>query len=902
MANDRYNARDAEARWQKIWDQRGIFATKNDDPRPKYYVLEMFPYPSGRIHMGHVRNYTMGDVVARVKRARGFNVLHPMGWDAFGMPAENAAMERKIHPKAWTFDNIAAMKTQLKSMGLSLDWSREIATCDPAYYKHQQKMFLDFLRAGLVERKKSKVNWDPVDQTVLANEQVIDGRGWRSGALVEQRELTQWFFAITRFAAPLLEALDGLDRWPEKVRLMQKNWIGRSEGLLIRFALKDTPNSDQSELDVFTTRPDTLFGAKFVAVAPDHPLAKAWAHTIPDLANFIEKCKQIGTAAEAIEKAEKVGYQLPTFAHHPFDASWTLPVYVANFILMEYGTGAIFGCPAHDQRDLDFVNKYDLGNVPVVCPPDVDPKTFVITDTAYDGDGMMINSRFLDGMTSAQAKEEVARRLERERRDNRPVAERQVNYRLRDWGISRQRYWGCPIPVIHCQRCGAVAVPEQDLPVTLPEDVSFDRPGNPLDHHPTWKHVACPQCGGPARRETDTMDTFVDSSWYFERFTDPWINSAPTDRPMVDAWMPVDQYIGGIEHAILHLLYSRFFTRAMKATGHVGLDEPFAGLFTQGMVVHETYRRANGEWAAPAEVKVATEGDTRRATLAATGEAVEIGAIEKMSKSKRNTVDPDDIIESYGADVARWFMLSDSPPERDVEWTERGVQGAWRFAQRLWRLIGEAAELAQTAPVERPQRFSDQALALRKAAHRALARVSDDIEKLHFNVCVAHIYEFANALNAIIGDIGAQSGAQSGAQTGASDDAQRGARGQPQHDSVAPADLRWALREAVNILVRLFHPMMPHLAEECWALLGHDTLVAQAPWPQLEPALLVEDTLTLPVQINGKKRADVTVARDAGEAEIKAAVLALDAVKKALDGKSPKKVIIVPGRIINVVV
>jgi leucyl-tRNA synthetase len=902
MANDRYNARDAEARWQKIWDQRGIFATKNDDPRPKYYVLEMFPYPSGRIHMGHVRNYTMGDVVARVKRARGFNVLHPMGWDAFGMPAENAAMERKIHPKAWTFDNIAAMKTQLKSMGLSLDWSREIATCDPAYYKHQQKMFLDFLRAGLVERKKSKVNWDPVDQTVLANEQVIDGRGWRSGALVEQRELTQWFFAITRFAAPLLEALDGLDRWPEKVRLMQKNWIGRSEGLLIRFALKDTPNSDQSELDVFTTRPDTLFGAKFVAVAPDHPLAKAWAHTIPDLANFIEKCKQIGTAAEAIEKAEKVGYQLPTFAHHPFDASWTLPVYVANFILMEYGTGAIFGCPAHDQRDLDFVNKYDLGNVPVVCPPDVDPKTFVITDTAYDGDGMMINSRFLDGMTSAQAKEEVARRLERERRDNRPVAERQVNYRLRDWGISRQRYWGCPIPVIHCERCGAVAVPEQDLPVTLPEDVSFDRPGNPLDHHPTWKHVACPQCGGPARRETDTMDTFVDSSWYFERFTDPWINSAPTDRPMVDAWMPVDQYIGGIEHAILHLLYSRFFTRAMKATGHVGLDEPFAGLFTQGMVVHETYRRANGEWAAPAEVKVATEGDTRRATLAATGEAVEIGAIEKMSKSKRNTVDPDDIIESYGADVARWFMLSDSPPERDVEWTERGVQGAWRFAQRLWRLIGEAAESAQTAPVERPQRFSDQALALRKAAHRALARVSDDIEKLHFNVCVAHIYEFANALNAIIGDIGAQSGAQSGAQTGASDDAQRGARGQPQQDGEAPADLRWALREAVNILVRLFHPMMPHLAEECWTLLGHDTLVAQAPWPQLEPALLVEGTLTLPVQINGKKRADVTVARDAGEAETKAAVLALDAVKKALDGKSPKKVIIVPGRIINVVV
>jgi leucyl-tRNA synthetase len=895
MANDRYNARDAEARWQKIWDERGIFLTRNDDPRPKYYVLEMFPYPSGRIHMGHVRNYTMGDVVARVKRAMGLNVLHPMGWDAFGMPAENAAMERKVHPKAWTYDNIAAMKKQLKSMGLSLDWSREIATCDPRYYKHQQKMFLDFLRAGLVERKKSKVNWDPVDQTVLANEQVIDGRGWRSGALVEQRELTQWFFAITKFAAPLLEALDGLDRWPDKVRLMQKNWIGRSEGLLVRFALDpaSAPNGE-TELEVFTTRPDTLFGAKFMALAPDHPLAAAAAKTNPALAEFIAQCRHRGTAAAEIETAEKLGFDTGIRARHPFDATWQLPVYVANFIVMEYGTGAIFGCPAHDQRDLDFVNKYGLGNVPVVCPPGVDPKTFVITDTAYDGDGTMINSRFLDGMTSTAAKEEVARRLERERRNNRPVAERQVNYRLRDWGISRQRYWGCPIPIIHCERCGAVPVPEKDLPVTLPEDVTFDRPGNPLDHHPTWKHVACPQCHGPARRETDTMDTFVDSSWYFERFTDPWIATAPTDRPMVDAWMPVDQYIGGIEHAILHLLYSRFFTRAMRETGHIGLDEPFAGLFTQGMVVHETYRRGNGEWAAPAEVKVETDGEARRAVLAATGEAVEIGPIEKMSKSKRNTVDPDDIIETYGADVARWFMLSDSPPERDVNWTEKGVQGAWRFAQRLWRLIGEAAELAQTAPAERPAHFSDQALTLRKAAHRALSRVTDDIEKLHFNVCVAYIYEFANVLNTIIGDIGAQTGAPNGGQTA-------GKPG-PEAAGAAPPDLRWALREAVNILVQLFHPMMPHLAEECWALLGHKTLVAQAPWPALERALLVEETLTLPVQINGKKRADVTVARDATSAEIEAAVLALDAVQKALDGKRPKKLIIVPGRIVNVVV
>jgi leucyl-tRNA synthetase len=907
MANDRYNARDAEPHWQKIWEERGIFATRNDDPRPKYYVLEMFPYPSGRIHMGHVRNYTMGDVVARVKRAMGFNVLHPMGWDAFGMPAENAAMERKVHPKAWTYDNIAAMKKQLKSMGLSLDWSREIATCDPAYYKHQQKMFLDFLRVGLVERKKSKVNWDPVDQTVLANEQVIDGRGWRSGALVEQRELTQWFFAITKFAKPLLEALDSLDRWPEKVRLMQKNWIGRSEGLLIRFALDPgTTPQGEAELDVFTTRPDTLFGAKFMAVAPDHPLALAAAKNNPALADFIEQCRRRGTSQAEIDTAEKVGFDTGMRAIHPFDPAWRLPVYVANFIVMDYGTGAIFGCPAHDQRDLDFVNKYGLGNVPVVCPPGVDPKSFVITDTAYDGDGRMINSRFLDGMTVAQAKEEVARRLESETRpgnrgQNRAVAQRQVNYRLRDWGISRQRYWGCPIPIIHCQACGLVPVPEKDLPVTLPEDVTFDRPGNPLDHHPTWKHVTCPQCGGPATRETDTMDTFVDSSWYFERFTDPWIATAPTDLPMVDAWMPVDQYIGGIEHAILHLLYSRFFTRAMRQTGHVGVDEPFAGLFTQGMVVHETYRRADGEWAAPAEVKMEIEGETRRAILIATGEEVAIGSIEKMSKSRRNTVDPDDIIATYGADVARWFMLSDSPPDRDVNWTEKGVQGAWRFAQRLWRLVGEAAEIAQSAPDERPSAFSQEATALRKAAHTALARVTEDIEKLHFNVCVAHIYEFANALNAIIGALGAQDGPEAPSQGEPKVGARGGSNGPSRSDSAYAPDLRWAMREAVSILVRLFHPMMPHLAEECWAMLGHETLVAQAAWPQVERALLVEETVTLPVQINGKKRADVTVARDADNADIEAAVLALDAVKRALEGKSPKKVIIVPQRIVNVV-
>jgi leucyl-tRNA synthetase len=876
MIPDRYNARDAEPRWQKVWDEREIFSTRNDDPRPKYYVLEMFPYPSGRIHMGHVRNYTMGDVLARFMRAKGHNVLHPMGWDAFGLPAENAAMERKVAPKAWTYENIAAMKKQLQTMGLSLDWSREFATCDPSYYKHQQKMFLDFLKVGLAEREKRYLNWDPVDMTVLANEQVIDGRGWRSGAVVELREMNQWVFKITRYAQELLDALDTLDRWPDKVRLMQRNWIGRSEGMLVRFALDPaTTPGGETELKIFTTRHDTLFGAKFMAVAPDHPLAAAVAAKNPALAEFIAETKRHGTAQEIIDTQEKQGFDTGIRAIHPFDPAWTLPVYVANFILMEYGTGAIFGCPAHDQRDLDFVNKYGLGNTPVVCPPDVDPKSFVITDVAYDGDGRMINSRFLDGMTIEEAKEEVAKRLESTPRGNMPVGERKVNFRLRDWGISRQRYWGCPIPVIHCVKCDVVPVPDQDLPVVLPEDVSFDKPGNALDHHPTWKHVTCPQCGGAATRETDTMDTFVDSSWYFARFTDPWNDKAPTTRAVVDRFLPVDQYIGGVEHAILHLLYSRFFTRAMKVTGHAGLDEPFAGMFTQGMVVHETYQKADGTWAMPAEVKIETGGNGRRATLTATGEDIKIGSIEKMSKSKRNTIDPDDIIGEYGADVARWFMLSDSPPERDVIWTEEGVQGSWRFVQKLWRLVREALEIAEGAAATATAGEEPAVLALRKAAHGALAKVSDDIAKLRFNRCVAHIYELSNTLQASL----------------------TAAR---QNGGVSPASAA-ATREAIEIMVQLFSPMMPHLAEECWAALGHKTLIAEASWPRIEAALLIEDTITLPVQVNGKKRAEATVPRNASNSEIEAAVLQLEEVQRALGGKAPKKVIVVPQRIVNVV-
>jgi leucyl-tRNA synthetase len=876
MDFERYNARETEPKWRKIWDESAIFRTDNADPRPKYYVLEMFPYPSGRIHMGHVRNYTMGDVIARYKRARGFSVLHPMGWDAFGMPAENAAMQNNNHPAAWTYENIASMRAQLRSMGLSLDWSREIATCDPGYYKHQQKMFLDFLAAGLVDRKRSKVNWDPVDHTVLANEQVIDGRGWRSGALVEQRELTQWFFKISDYAEDLLQSLDELKRWPEKVRLMQTNWIGRSEGLLVRFELAPTSNLRESEVEVYTTRPDTLFGAKFLALAPDHPLAAECAKMDPALAAFIAECRHMSTSIAAIETAEKKGYDTGLKARHPFDETWLLPVYIANFVLMDYGTGAIFGCPAHDQRDLEFSSAYGLGVTPVICPPGVDPRSLTITDAAYDGDGVLINSRFLDGMSVEAAKEKVARLLEAKSIGNRPQATRQINYRLRDWGVSRQRYWGCPIPIIHCPDCGAVPVPAADLPVELPPDVTFDEPGNPLDRHLTWKHVKCPTCGSNALRETDTMDTFVDSSWYFARFTDPWNEAAPTSVAAIEKWLPVDQYIGGIEHAILHLLYARFFTRAMQLTGHAGaLREPFAGLFTQGMVVHETYRSREGEWVSPGDVDVKTEADgKRRAFHLGSGEEILIGGIEKMSKSKRNTIDPDEIIATFGADTARWFVLSDSPPERDVIWTEEGVQGAYKFLQRLWRLLDELIFLGCAPAAPPPAQFSPAATAVRRVVHSALLKVEEDLERLRFNRAIAQVHDLANKLGAAVGAIDSEEVAE---------------------------DLRYALREAAEILVALFAPMMPHLAEECWSRLGHAGLVSEAPWPVADRELVVEETMELPVQVNGKKRGDLVIDRAASKEAIEAGALALEAVQRALEGRSVKKIIVVPQRIVNVV-
>ncbi|MBR9972766.1 leucine--tRNA ligase [Magnetospirillum sulfuroxidans] len=854
--DERYNVKETETKWQQEWDRRDSFVATVDSSRPKYYVLEMFPYPSGRIHMGHVRNYALGDVVARYKRARGFNVLHPMGWDAFGLPAENAAIERGVHPAKWTRENIAAMREQLKSMGLSYDWGRELATCEPEYYRHEQKMFLDFLKAGLVYRKESWVNWDPVENTVLANEQVIDGRGWRSGALVEKRLLSQWFLKITAFADELLDSLKTLDRWPDRVRIMQENWIGRSEGARLTWNLKG--RGDQ--LEIFTTRPDTLFGAAFLAISPNHPLAGELAAGNPALAEFIAECNRMGTSEAVVEAAEKKGMDTGIKALHPLVPGWELPVYVANFVLMEYGSGAIFGCPAHDQRDLDFARKYNLSVKPVVLPEGADPATFQIGDEAYSGDGTLFNSGFLDGLDVVTAKARANDRIETD-----GLGERTVNWRLRDWGVSRQRYWGCPIPIIHCDSCGPVPVPEADLPVRLPEDVSFDKPGNPLAHHPTWKDVACPCCGKPARRETDTFDTFFESSWYFARYCSPTRDDVAFDRAAADYWMAVDQYIGGIEHAVLHLLYSRFFTRALKACGYLGVSEPFAGLLTQGMVCHETYKDEAGAWLYPDEVIKAEAGGLIHAQ---TGKPVSLGRSEKMSKSKRNVVDPAHIIATYGADTARLFMLSDSPPERDLEWTEAGIDGAWRYVNRLWRLTIIAADTLPPPGSVMPE-LGDAATKLRRMTHKTIAAVAEDLDRFHFNKAVARIRELTNAL----GDF-----------------------------KPAAAGDYWVLRQGLEAAALLISPMMPHLAEEMWAELGHSVPVVDTAWPLADSSLLVEDSVTIAVQVNGKLRATIELPKDCDATLAEQTALAQDAVITAMSGKAPRKVVVVPNRIVNVVV
>ncbi|MBL4751122.1 MAG: leucine--tRNA ligase [Amylibacter sp.] len=845
----RYNAKVVEPKWQKAWNSAEIFKAERDETREKYYVLEMFPYPSGRIHMGHVRNYTMGDVVARYKSAKGFNVLHPMGWDAFGMPAENAAMQNKVHPGDWTYQNIADMRGQLKPLGLSIDWSREFATCDPEYYGQQQAMFIDMMGKDLVYRKNAVVNWDPVDMTVLANEQVEAGRGWRSGALVERKELTQWFFKISDFSEELLSALDGLSEWPEKVRTMQKNWIGKSHGLQFNFNTVAAPKGFE-KLEVYTTRPDTLFGASFAAISCDHPLAKALEND-PKVAAFNAECRQLGTTEEALETAEKKGYDTGLKVVHPFEAGWELPVYIANFVLMGYGTGAIFGCPAHDQRDLDFARKYDLVVTPVVCDEAQDPDTFSIGSEAYVGPGRIINSRFLDGLSIDEAKLEVNKRIEKM-----GLGKAKTNYRLRDWGVSRQRYWGCPIPVVHCDACGVVPEKKENLPIELPKDVTFERPGNPLDRHDVWRSCDCPKCGKPAKRETDTMDTFVDSSWYYARFTSPHADT-PTVAEDVAYWMNVDQYIGGVEHAILHLLYSRFFARAMNLTGHLpkAATEPFNALFTQGMVCHETYKDPDGKWLTPDQVKPVSGGYEMM-----DGRPVTVGPSIKMSKSKKNVVDPDDIIDQYGADTARWFVMSDSPPERDVEWTASGADAAWKHLQRVWRMTDEITQSNDAGAAD-----AKEVLALQKATHRAVDAVTAGIEGFAFNKSVAGLYQFTNTL--------AKSKADKATKV-----------------------------EAMKTMAQMMQPMTPHLAEEIWAAMGGVGLVAKAPWPKVDPAMLVDDTVTMPIQINGKRRDEIEVAADISKEELEKIVMANDAVQRALDGNAPKKLIIVPGRIVNVVI
>ena len=847
----RYDTKSIEPKWQAAWDEAQTFkATKSGD-KPKYYVLEMFPYPSGRIHIGHVRNYTMGDVIARYKMATGHNVLHPMGWDAFGMPAENAAMASGGHPKDWTYNNIADMRAQMKPLGLSIDWSREFATCDPEYYGQQQSMFIDFMEKGLVYRRNATVNWDPVDMTVLANEQVIDGKGWRSGAEVERRELTQWFFKISDYSEELLDAIDSLDNWPAKVKLMQANWIGKSRGL--QFAFERTDGGEA--IEVYTTRPDTLMGASFIGISPDHPLAKELAETNPEVAAFRAEVAKGGTTEEALEKAPKLGFDTGLTVVHPLDPNWELPVWIANFILMDYGTGAIFACPAHDQRDLDFCRKYDLPVIDTFFaldkPKPVENEAFVPPKTEQV---QWVNH--FAGLNIATGEEAIDATID--------FAEKAgwgtgvTKYRLRDWGLSRQRYWGCPIPVVHCDDCGVVPEKKENLPVRLPDDVSFDVPGNPLDRHPTWRDCACPSCGKPAKRETDTMDTFVDSSWYYARFTAPHAET-PTNMEDAEYWMNVDQYIGGIEHAILHLLYSRFFARAMHICGHLpeSAKEPFDALFTQGMVTHAIYQTTGEDgrprYHYPEEVELRDGSGFLK-----DGTEVTIVPSAKMSKSKNNVVDPVAIIDRYGADTARWFVLSDSPPERDVEWTASGAEAAFKHLGRVWMLCDRIAGMDRDASGEGDEE-------LLRAMHRAIHDVTMGIESFGFNAAIAKLYAFTNVL--------AKSKASHAVQ-----------------------------REAIMTLAQLMAPMVPHLAEDIWAHQGGEGLIANAPWPVADEAMLVDDTVTLPIQINGKRRSEIIVAKDLPKDEVEKLALADDAVQKALAGGQPKKLIVVPGRIINVVI
>ena len=855
---DHYQPREVEHAAHSAWNAADAYRVSEDASKPKFYACSMLPYPSGKLHMGHVRNYTINDMLTRHLRMKGYNVLMPMGWDAFGLPAENAALKNGVPPAKWTYENIAHMKGQMQAMGLAIDWSREVATCDADYYKWNQWLFLKMLEAGIAERRTQTVNWDPVDQTVLANEQVVDGRGWRSGAVVEKRKLNQWFLRITQYADDLIDGLATLEgRWPDKVRLMQENWIGRSKGLQMKWAFApDAAPAGHDAVEVYTTRPDTLFGASFVGLAPDHPISKQLAEANPEIAAFVAECRKGGASQAEIEQAEKIGWDTGLKVVHPFTGA-EIPVWIANFILSEYGTGAIFACPAHDQRDLDFARKYGLPVLPVVRPEGAGDD-FAVGTEAYTGPGTIFHSDFLNGLDIETAKAEAIARIEAA-----DQGEAKTIYRLRDWGVSRQRYWGCPIPIIHCETCGPVAVPTDQLPVELPKDVTFDVPGNPLDRHPTWKHVNCPSCGGEARRETDTLDTFVDSSWYFARFADPKAE-APINKAAASKWLPVDQYIGGIEHAVLHLLYARFITRALSDAGLMDVKEPFAGLFTQGMVVHETYYEGlepsgKPRWVEPSDVRIETVDGQRVATRLSNGAALTIGDIEKMSKSKKNVVAPQDIIEAYGVDAGRLFVLSDSPPERDVQWSAGGVEGASRFVQRVWT---EFDGFDAAAPAN-----ADVDASLIRETHKTIKAVSEGVEGFRFNSAIAKLYAFLATLR--------------------------------QHDK-AGGD---AKKTALATMARLIAPFTPHLAEEAWARLGEEGMVLDAPWPVFDAALAADDEVTLPVQIGGKRRGEVVLPRGSDNATVEAAALANPTVQAylAANNLSVRKVIVVPDRIVNLV-
>ena len=849
-----YSPAQIEAKWQAAWAKSETFKAVASTDRPKYYVLEMFPYPSGRIHMGHVRNYTMGDVVARYKQSTGHNVLHPMGWDAFGMPAENAAMAIGGHPKDWTYANIATMRDQMKPLGLSIDWSREFATCDPEYYGQQQALFLDMMANNLVYRKNAMVNWDPVDMTVLANEQVIDGKGWRSNAEVERRELTQWFFNISSMSGELLDALDNLENWPAKVRLMQENWIGKSRGLEMTFPLSK-PQDGHDGITVYTTRPDTLVGASFIGLAANHPLTQSLAVHNPALEAFCAECKKMDTTEAAMEKAEKKGFATGITVQNPLGGA-PLPVWVANFVMMDYGTGAIFACPAHDQRDLDFARKYDLQVIDTFFALGNDTPVDKIAFVPMKSEKV----RWVDqpaGLSEATGQEAIDATVDWA--EGQGLGNGKTQYRLRDWGLSRQRYWGCPIPVVHCDDCGVVPEKKENLPIRLPDDVTFDIPGNPLDRHPTWRHCSCPACGKDARRETDTMDTFVDSSWYYARFTAP--NAAtPTDMDEASYWMNVDQYIGGVEHAILHLLYSRFFARAMQICGHLPKTaiEPFDALFTQGMVTHAIYKSDGADKRPVYHYPEAVELRDGKAFLIEGGAELTVVPSAKMSKSKNNVVDPISIISSYGADTARWFVLSDSPPERDVEWTASGAEAAFKHLNRVWQLSDKIANMDK-------QYVGEGDKDLLRTLHKTIQEVTTGVESFGFNAAIAKLY----GLTAALGKTKAAYAAQ---------------------------------HETIVTLAQLMAPITPHLAEDIWAHQGGEGLIANAAWPVADPALLVEDEVTLPIQINGKRRDEITVPKDMSKGELEVLVLANNAVVKALDGATPKKLIIVPGRIVNVVI